>query len=182
MLLHAPSLRTRTWSLSMTVGIRCAMVQTVQSLNSFRIIFWIRLSVAVSTEAVASSSTSIFDCCSRARPRATSCRCPTLQLSPFSRTAGFKIFVKMATLIPNTILFLFKGWGRKDSVFSQFIFLSPTWCIKFLSFLTDNFSKLRLIKRLGKAKPKNQNMHNWDSYNFQKLRISGLFSYATSSC
>ena len=88
--LYAPSLSTRTRSLSMTVGIRCAMVQTVHSLNSLRIIFCIRLSVAVSTDAVASSSTSILDCCSRARPRATSCRCPTLQLSPFSRTAGFK--------------------------------------------------------------------------------------------
>uniref|UniRef100_A0A0A9EBS6 Uncharacterized protein n=1 Tax=Arundo donax TaxID=35708 RepID=A0A0A9EBS6_ARUDO len=34
-----PSLRTRTRSLSITVGIRCAMVQTVQSLNSLRMIF-----------------------------------------------------------------------------------------------------------------------------------------------
>lgn len=87
---YAPSLSTRTRSLSITVGIRCAMVHTVQSLNSFRITFWIRLSVAVSTDAVASSSTSILDCLSRARPRATSCRCPTLQLSPFSNTADSK--------------------------------------------------------------------------------------------
>lgn len=95
LLLYTPSLSTRTRSLSMTVGMRCAMVHTVQSLNSVRIIFWIRLSVAVSTEAVASSSTSIFDCFSSARPRETSCRCPTLQLSPFSRTAGYRIGVKI---------------------------------------------------------------------------------------
>lgn len=82
-----PSLRTKTRSLSITVGIRWAMVQTVQSLNSVRMIFWIRLSVAVSTEAVASSSTSMRACFSNARPNATSWRCPTLQLSPFSKTA-----------------------------------------------------------------------------------------------
>lgn len=84
---NAPSLRTRTRSLSITVGIRCAMVQTVQSLNSVLIIFWMRLSVAESTEAVASSSTKILACLSKARPRDTSCRWPTLQFSPFSKTA-----------------------------------------------------------------------------------------------
>jgi len=88
--IYAPSLSTSTRSLSITVGIRCAIVQTVQSLNSLLIIFCIRLSVAVSTDAVASSSTSIFDCFSRARPKETSCRCPTLQLSPFSSPAEFK--------------------------------------------------------------------------------------------
>lgn len=49
-------------------------------------IFWTRLSVAVSTEAVASSSTNIRACFSNARPKETSCLCPTLQLSPFSDT------------------------------------------------------------------------------------------------
>lgn len=84
---NVPSLRTRTRSLSITVGIRCAMVQTVQSLNSVLIIFWMRLSVAESTDAVASSSTKILACLSKARPRDTSCRWPTLQFSPFSKTA-----------------------------------------------------------------------------------------------
>ena len=61
-------------------------MQTVQLLNSVRMIFWIRLSVAVSTDAVASSSTRIFACFSNALPREINCLCPTLQLSPFSRT------------------------------------------------------------------------------------------------
>ena len=84
---NVPSLSTKTRSLSITVGIRCAIVQTVQFLNSVRMIFCMRLSVAVSTDAVASSSTSILACLSKARPRETSCRCPTLQLSPLSKTA-----------------------------------------------------------------------------------------------
>lgn len=87
MCIYVPSLRTRTMSLSITVGIRCAIVQTVQSTNSVLRIFWMRLSVAESTEAVASSSTRILACLSNARPSDTSCLCPTLQLSPFSNTA-----------------------------------------------------------------------------------------------
>lgn len=126
----------------MTVGIRCAMVSTVQSLNSVRIIFWMRLSVAVSTDAVASSSTSIFDCFSRARPRETSCRCPTLQLSPFSITAGSKIRVRMPTYDSN---FPFKGCGRKHVVYFAKKLWLPTGCIKLLSFLADDLSKLRFI-------------------------------------
>lgn len=45
-----------------------------------------RLSVAVSTDAVASSSTKIFAFFSKARPRANSWCWPTLQFSPFSKT------------------------------------------------------------------------------------------------
>ncbi|CAI8600633.1 unnamed protein product [Vicia faba] len=62
-----PSLSTRTRPLSITVGIRCAMVSIMQALNSsnnhldkIRIIIWIRLSVAVSTNVIASSSTSFL--------------------------------------------------------------------------------------------------------------------------
>ncbi len=83
---HSPSLRTSTLSLSMTVGIRCAIVRTVQELNSVRNVRWIRLSVALSTDAVASSRTRIRVCFNKARPRHTSCRCPALQFSPFSPT------------------------------------------------------------------------------------------------
>jgi hypothetical protein len=39
----------------------CAMVMMVAWLNSLRIVSWIRRSVAESTEAVASSSSKIFD-------------------------------------------------------------------------------------------------------------------------
>lgn len=60
---------------------------TVQLENSARKVSWITLSVAVSTEAVASSSTSILVFFSKARPKQTSCLCPTLQFSPFSSTA-----------------------------------------------------------------------------------------------
>lgn len=131
MLPYAPSLSTRTRSLSMTVGIRCAMVQTVQSLNSLRIIFWIRLSVAVSTDAVASSSTSILDCCSRARPRATSCRCPTLQLSPFSRTACFKVICWDGYLFVNCDYHYFSIYGmgkERYCVFSHFFLATYLVC------------------------------------------------------
>ncbi len=50
---------TRMVSPSMTVCRRCAMAISVQSLNSVRIVFWMRASVSTSTKAVASSSTRI---------------------------------------------------------------------------------------------------------------------------
>ena len=59
---------------------RCAMVMTVQSLNSFRMVFWMSASVSISTAAVASSRTRIFDRRSRALARQTNCRCPTLAM------------------------------------------------------------------------------------------------------
>ena len=59
---------------------------TVLSLNSWRIILCMMLSVTESTEAVASSRTRMLLFFSRALPRQNSCLCPTLQLSPFSTT------------------------------------------------------------------------------------------------
>lgn len=82
-----PSLRTRTRSLSITVCILWAMVTTVQSLNSWRMIFWRTPSVAESTEAVASSRTRMLLLFNKALPRQKSCLCPTLQFSPYSTTA-----------------------------------------------------------------------------------------------
>ena len=75
-----------TRSLSMMVGIRWATVMTVHLLVSSLILLWITLSVAVSTDAVASSKTNIFLLCSSTLARHTSCLCPMLQFSPSSAT------------------------------------------------------------------------------------------------
>lgn len=82
-----PASNTRTRSLSMTVGIRCATLMTVHSVNSSRMIFWIAASVWESTEAVASSMKRIRLRFSMTRPKHRSCFCPTLQFSPMSATA-----------------------------------------------------------------------------------------------
>lgn len=74
-------------SLSRTEVMRCAMVMTVQLEKWCLSVCWMRLSVVVSTEAVASSSTSTLLFLSITRPRQTSCLCPMLQFSPFSVTA-----------------------------------------------------------------------------------------------
>lgn len=68
------------------VGIRWATVTTVHLLVSSLILLWITLSVAVSTDAVASSKTNIFLLCSSTLARHTSCLCPILQFSPSSST------------------------------------------------------------------------------------------------
>jgi hypothetical protein len=83
---YAPWLRSKTMSLSRTEVIRCAMVITVQSEKCCLRVCWIRLSVDVSTEAVASSRTNTLLFLSSTRPRQTSCLWPILQFSPFSLT------------------------------------------------------------------------------------------------
>ena len=57
---------------------RWAIVRTVQSANSLRMVFWIRSSVSKSTAAVASSRTKILVLRSKARARHTNWRWPTL--------------------------------------------------------------------------------------------------------
>jgi len=84
---YSPWLRSKTMSLSRTEVILCAMVITVQSEKCCLSVCWIRLSVAVSTEAVASSRTKTLLFLSSTRPRQTSCLWPILQFSPFSITA-----------------------------------------------------------------------------------------------
>lgn len=64
--------------LSMMVWRRWAIVRTVQSANSLRIVVWIKLSVSKSTAAVASSRMRILALRSKARARHTNCLCPTL--------------------------------------------------------------------------------------------------------
>jgi len=49
-------------------------------------VFWIRASILTSTEEVASSRIRILDLRSSARARLSSCLCPTLKLSPPSKT------------------------------------------------------------------------------------------------
>ena len=56
-----------------------AIVRTVQSQNSVLRVCWINSSVSMSTAAVASSKIRILFLCSKARPRHTSCRWPTLR-------------------------------------------------------------------------------------------------------
>lgn len=84
-----PASSTKTLLLSMTVGILWAILMTVESSNSCRMIVCMTASVSASTEAVASSRTRIRLCLSRTRPRQKSCLCPRLQFSPFSKTAHF---------------------------------------------------------------------------------------------
>jgi hypothetical protein len=73
--------------LSRTDVILCAIVMTVVSLNCRLSVLWIKPSVAVSTEAVASSRTRTLLRFRITLPRHTSWRWPTLQFSPFSTTA-----------------------------------------------------------------------------------------------
>ena len=79
-----PSPRTRTMSDSMIVYNLCAIVITVQSLNSFEIRAWIFCSVMMSILAVASSSTITLFRRKIALQMHTSCFSPELRLPPFS--------------------------------------------------------------------------------------------------
>ena len=90
MFLHrnSPSLIASTIVQSITVGILWATVITVQSANSVLIVFWRMESVALSMDAVASSSTSIRLLFSRARPKQNNCRWPMLQFDPSCTTVG----------------------------------------------------------------------------------------------
>ena len=66
-------------SLSMMVLSLWAMVRTVQSANSVRIVFWMRSSDSKSTAAVASSRINTFVFRSNVRARHTNWRWPTLK-------------------------------------------------------------------------------------------------------
>nr|GMC67110.1 hypothetical protein SOVF_194470 [Ipomoea batatas] len=76
----------RTIVQSITVGILWATVITVQSANSVLIVFCRIMSVALSIDAVASSSTKILLFLNKARPRQNNCLCPILQFDPSSKT------------------------------------------------------------------------------------------------
>ena len=95
---------TMILSESMTVSRRWAMVSTVWSQNSSRMMLWMMASVLTwewdiephvqrhthsrSTLAVASSSTRMWFLFKRALPRQNSCLWPTLKLAPPSLTAA----------------------------------------------------------------------------------------------
>lgn len=99
----SPSLMERTIVQSITVGILCATVITVQSANSVRMVFCIIASVALSIDAVASSRTNIFRLFNNARPKQNNCLCPMLQLDPSCTTAinpsKFLVTAQLALLI-----------------------------------------------------------------------------------
>ena len=71
---NSPSLIASTIVQSITVGILWATVITVQSAKSVLMVLWRMESVALSMDAVASSSTSIRHLFSRARPKQNNCR------------------------------------------------------------------------------------------------------------
>jgi len=123
-----PSLSTKTKSLSMTVGILCATVMTVHPLVSSLIVFWIKLSVAVSMDAVASSKTKIFLFFSSSLARQTSCLCPTLQFSPFSATAQVFVHIKRVYHI-NSRFFKEKNKNKTNCGVEAFMQLY-SWKIK----------------------------------------------------
>ena len=76
---------------SMIVLSRCAMVITVESLNSLRMVCWIRSSVSKSTAAVASSRMRILVFRRSARARQTNCRCPTLNIANENNSEFIKL-------------------------------------------------------------------------------------------
>lgn len=90
---NLPSLMARTLVQSITVGILWATVITVQSENSVLMVFCKIKSVALSIDAVASSSTSIRLLLKRERPKQNNCRCPMLQFAPAS-TTGWQFYHK----------------------------------------------------------------------------------------
>ena len=98
------------------VLMRWAMVRTVQCLNSRRMVFWIRESVAASTLAVASSATSTRGWRSNARPTHSSWRWPTLKFSPaVAQGQDIDVTVSSSKLHAKHIhLFQVKKWrGRQ---------------------------------------------------------------------
>lgn len=106
--LDLPVSKTSTFSLSTMVGMRWATVTTVQCRNSERKVCWISWSVALSTDAVASSNTRMRVCFNSARPRHTSCLWPTLQFSPFSLTVTSPFHQHW-----NSLLFQTQGKKKK---------------------------------------------------------------------
>lgn len=85
-----PLSKTTTRSESMIVFNLCAIVRTVQSLNSVRIVLCIKSSVSKSTAAVASSRMRTLVFLNRALLKQISCLWPTDKFSPPSDTSWFK--------------------------------------------------------------------------------------------
>lgn len=87
-ILPIPLSNNATISLSSMDVILWAIVITVESVKCCLSVCWIILSVAVSTDAVASSRTRTLLFFSSTLPRQTNCLWPTLQFSPFSDTVN----------------------------------------------------------------------------------------------
>mmetsp|Transcript_3869 Transcript_3869/g.9165 ORF Transcript_3869/g.9165 Transcript_3869/m.9165 type:complete len:300 (-) Transcript_3869:143-1042(-) len=115
-----PSSMTRTRSLSMMVCRRCATVSTVAPPNSRRIIRWIKASVSLSMDAVASSSTSTRGCRSSARAMQMSCLWPTEKFSPPSDTTSLSLSGSASTAglrvhLSSTAQIWASEWASKGS-------------------------------------------------------------------
>ena len=67
--------------------------------------FWIKLSIVVSTDAVASSNTRIFLLYSKTLTKQTSCLCPTLQFSPSSATHALRSPLSCPTIFARQHMF-----------------------------------------------------------------------------
>lgn len=119
----------RYLSQSMMLFNRWAIVMTVQSANSFRIVFWMSSSVSRSTAAVASSRTRTFVFRRRVLARQTSCRCPTLN-SEQTFPVQSLIIITNDNIIKNFLIFnlliLCKHFKHSENCKFVGHFLSPT--------------------------------------------------------
>ena len=122
-----PWLRSRTISLSRTEVILCAMVITVESEKCCLRVCWIKLSVAVSTDAVASSRTKTLLFLSSTLPRQTNCLWPILTiLSNYS--INFNVSNKFdIRFIIHLFSRRFQDKPLESSFPSFFLTSSPSW-------------------------------------------------------
>jgi len=103
-------------SLSMMVLMRWAIVSTVQSANSRRIVFCINSSVSMSTAAVASSRTRILVLRSSVRARQISCFWPTLDRKQRSTTRSDRVINRQIS-------------GSRRTTFDFLLQTYCQWCI-----------------------------------------------------
>ena len=122
------------------------MVITVESVKCCLRVCWIKLSVAVSTDAVASSRTKTLFFLSRTLPRHTNCLWPILQFSPFSLTA-----TSTSTLAISSRLDLVHTYVQQSSK-------RNLWNKAFLLYFYF-VSKLTLIQSLFR-----NNVNEWAQY------------------
>jgi hypothetical protein len=94
-----PASKMSTLLLFMTIGMRCAILIMVESLNASWIVFWINQYVCTSTNAIASSDTKILAQFRSACPKQNNCFCSTLQLLPSFAIgeSSFSDFPRMAS-------------------------------------------------------------------------------------
>ena len=115
----------------MTVFSRCAIVNIVQSLNSLRIVVWMRSSVSRSTADVASSSTRTFVFRKSALAMQISCLCPTL-LAKLESSFVFNLFLFQSFYgwrTVNSFLILAYNFNKVTIYIQGFFSFSYMWCV-----------------------------------------------------